>query len=159
MIVCHCWHNQMIFFGRAYWRALAYFLTRSPLVASVEQAKTDPEQAISLMEFCRTFTVVIVSPRYTSQTCSRCLHLGVHPSQSKFHCHDCDYQINADLKGAKSIAIRHDLSGDGPLLLRISAELGQVGPERFVLLTRSVSTKPETENSIYNARMRCRWSS
>jgi IS605 OrfB family transposase len=53
--------------------------------------------------------VVIVSPRYTSQTCSRCLHLGVRPSQSKFQCRDCGYQINADLNGAKSIAIRHDL--------------------------------------------------
>ncbi len=53
--------------------------------------------------------VVTVSPRYTSQTCSQCLHLGVRPSQSKFRCRDCGYQINADLNGAKSIAMRHDL--------------------------------------------------
>ncbi|HEU0177491.1 MAG TPA: transposase [Blastocatellia bacterium] len=53
--------------------------------------------------------VVTVSPRYTSQTCSRCLHLGVRPSQSDFQCRDCGYQINADLNGAKSIAARHDL--------------------------------------------------
>src|SRR5262244_3566160 len=53
--------------------------------------------------------VVIVSPRYTSQTCSRCLHLGVRPSQSNFQCRDCGYQINADLNGEKSIAKRHDL--------------------------------------------------
>jgi IS605 OrfB family transposase len=53
--------------------------------------------------------VAIVSPRYTSQTCSRCLHLGVRPSQSNFQCRDCGYQINADLNGAKSIAKRHDL--------------------------------------------------
>ncbi len=59
--------------------------------------------------------VVIVSPRYTSQTCSRCLHLGVRPSQSNFHCRDCGYQINADLNGAKSIALRHDLSAMGRL--------------------------------------------
>src|SRR5215510_289607 len=38
------------------------------------------------------------------QTCSRCLHLGVRPSQSNFQCRDCGYQINADLNGAKSIA-------------------------------------------------------
>jgi putative transposase len=57
--------------------------------------------------------VVTVSPRYTSQTCSRCLHLGIRPSQSKFECRDCGYQINADLNGAKSIAARHDLVAKG----------------------------------------------
>jgi putative transposase len=57
--------------------------------------------------------VAVVSPRYTSQTCSRCLHLGVRPSQSKFQCRDCGYQINADLNGAKSIAKRHDLVAMG----------------------------------------------
>jgi len=57
--------------------------------------------------------VVVVSPRYTSQTCSRCLHLGVRPSQSNFQCRDCGYQINADLNGAKSIAMRHDLVAMG----------------------------------------------
>jgi putative transposase len=57
--------------------------------------------------------VVTVSPRYTSQTCSRCLHLGVRPNQSSFHCRDCGYQINADLNGAKSVAARHDLVAMG----------------------------------------------
>src|SRR5262245_4743278 len=57
--------------------------------------------------------VVTVSPRYTSQTCSRCLHLGVRPNQSKFQCRDCGYQINADLNGAKSVAARHDLVAMG----------------------------------------------
>jgi putative transposase len=57
--------------------------------------------------------VVVVSPRYTSQTCSRCLHIGVRPSQSNFQCRDCGYQINADLNGAKSIAMRHDLVAMG----------------------------------------------
>ena len=54
-----------------------------------------------------------VSPRYTSQTCSRCLHLGIRTSQSNFQCRDCGYQINADLDGAKSIAKRHDLVAMG----------------------------------------------
>jgi putative transposase len=53
--------------------------------------------------------VVYIDPRYTSQTCSQCLHLGVRPNQSSFECRDCGYQINADLNGAKSIAARHDL--------------------------------------------------
>jgi len=34
--------------------------------------------------------VVVVSPRYTSQTCSRWLHLGVRPSQSNFQCRDSE---------------------------------------------------------------------
>jgi transposase len=49
----------------------------------------------------------------TAQTCSRCLHLGVRPNQSKFQCRDCGYQINADLNGAKSVAQRHDLVARG----------------------------------------------
>ncbi len=69
--------------------------------------------------------VITIPPWYTSQTCSRCLHLGVRPSQSNFHCRGCGYQINADLNGAKSIALRHDLSAMGRLLLRIPAEESQ----------------------------------
>src|SRR5882672_2678706 len=57
--------------------------------------------------------VVYIDPRYTSQTCSRCLHLGVRPNQSSFQCRDCGYQINADLNGAKSVAARHDLVAMG----------------------------------------------
>jgi putative transposase len=57
--------------------------------------------------------VVYIDPRYTSQTCSRCLHLGVRPNQSSFQCRDCGYQINADLNGAKSVAARHDLEAMG----------------------------------------------
>jgi len=57
--------------------------------------------------------VVYIDPRYTSQTCSRFLHLGVRPNQSDFECRDCGYQINADLNGAKSIAQRHDLVAMG----------------------------------------------
>src|SRR5215470_14726906 len=53
--------------------------------------------------------VVYIDPRHTSQTCSRCLHLGVRPNQSSFECRDCGYQINAVLNGAKSVAAMHDL--------------------------------------------------
>ncbi len=57
--------------------------------------------------------VVFVEPRYTSQTCSRCLHLGLRPNQSDFHCPNCGLEMNADLNGAKSIALRHDLPAMG----------------------------------------------
>src|SRR5215831_7301933 len=66
--------------------------------------------------------VVYIDPRYTSQTCSRCLHLGVRPNQSSFECRDCGYQINADLNGAKSIALRHDLVAMGRYLCEYPRE-------------------------------------
>jgi IS605 OrfB family transposase len=57
--------------------------------------------------------VVYIDPQYTSQTCSRCLYLGVRANQSSFQCRDCGYQINADLNGAKSVAARQDLVARG----------------------------------------------
>jgi len=43
------------------------------------------------------------------------MHIGVRQNQSNFYCRDCGYQINADLNGAKSIALRHDLEAMGRL--------------------------------------------
>src|SRR6516165_12795493 len=77
--------------------------------------------------------VVYIDPRYTSQTCSRCLHLGVRPNQSEFQCRDCGYQINADLNGAKSIALRHDLVAMG----RYFCEYPRKGVNRSAALRSS----------------------
>jgi len=82
--------------------------------------------------------VVDVSPRYTSQTCSRCLHLGVRPNQSSFECSDCGYRINADLNGAKSVAARHDLVAKGRYFCEYPREEVKGHGERFVLMKRSV---------------------
>src|SRR5262245_26122375 len=71
------------------------------------------QQMISYKAAREGVEVVYIAPRYTSQTCSRCLHLGVRPNQSSFQCRDCGYQINADLNGAKSVAARHDLVAKG----------------------------------------------
>ncbi|MFN3679362.1 RNA-guided endonuclease TnpB family protein [Thermosynechococcus sp.] len=53
--------------------------------------------------------VVLVDPRYTSQTCHRCLH--IHPDSDKsyrsgkqFRCGHCGWQGDADFNGAKNIA-------------------------------------------------------
>jgi len=62
--------------------------------------------------------VVYIDPRYTSRTCSRCMHIGVRQNQSNFYCRDCGYQINADLNGAKSIALRHDQEAMGRLFCK-----------------------------------------
>jgi transposase len=91
--------------------------------------------------------VVYIAPRYTSQTCSRCLHLEVRPKQSSFECRDCGYQINADLNGAKSIAARHDLVAMGRYFCKYPWEKVK-GPKRFVLLKEASSTKAETVSSI-----------
>ncbi|MCI0388236.1 MAG: RNA-guided endonuclease TnpB family protein [Acidobacteria bacterium] len=71
------------------------------------------QQMISYKAAKAGLEVVLVEAHYTSQTCSRCLHLGVRANQSKFQCPDCGLQINADLNGARSIAIRHDLVAMG----------------------------------------------
>ena len=57
--------------------------------------------------------VATVNPAYTSKGCSRCLHIGSRSSQSNFNCAHCGLRINADLNGARSVAVRHDLLATG----------------------------------------------
>src|SRR5262245_34793396 len=97
---------------------------------------------------------VTVSPQYTSQTCSRCLHLGVRPSQSNFQCRDCGYQINADLNGAKSIAKRHDLVAVGRYFCEYPWKEVKGARSGSFFWEEASSTKPETASSIYSASSR-----
>uniref|UniRef100_UPI00145D653A RNA-guided endonuclease InsQ/TnpB family protein n=1 Tax=Brasilonema sp. UFV-L1 TaxID=2234130 RepID=UPI00145D653A len=48
--------------------------------------------------------VIAVSPAYTSQTCNQCLHIGLR-SEKKFKCGNCRLSCDADLNGAKVIAL------------------------------------------------------
>lgn len=48
--------------------------------------------------------VVAVSPRYTSQTCHRCLHIGLR-SEKTFKCGHCGWHGDADLNGAMNISL------------------------------------------------------
>jgi IS605 OrfB family transposase len=48
--------------------------------------------------------VVAVSPRYTSQTCHRCLHIGLR-SEKVFRCGHCGWHGDADLNGAINISL------------------------------------------------------
>src|SRR5262249_1180969 len=98
--------------------------------------------------------VVYVEPRYTSQTCSRCLHIGVRPNQSDFHCRNCGDQINADLKGANSIAIRHDLVAMGRYFCEYSPKEVKGARSGSSLSEEASSTKPETASFIYSASSR-----
>ncbi|CAN5624762.1 RNA-guided endonuclease TnpB family protein [soil metagenome] len=58
-------------------------------------------------------SVVGIDPRHTSQTCSQCgyQHRSNRKSQSVFCCRECNYQLNADLNGARNIARKHLVSG------------------------------------------------
>ena len=54
--------------------------------------------------------VVLVNPRYSSQTCHRCLHIHPDPSQSYrsgkwFKCGHCGWEGSADFNGANVIAL------------------------------------------------------
>src|SRR5262245_26550554 len=87
--------------------------------------------------------VAFVDPRYTSQMCSRCLHIGVRPDQSNFQCRACGLQLNADFNGAKSIALRHDLAAMGRLFCEYSPK--QVNrPEAVRSRKKSAQAKPGT---------------
>jgi putative transposase len=85
--------------------------------------------------------VVYIDPRYTSQTCSRCLHLGIRPNQSNFHCPHCGLQINADLNGAKSIAAKHDLASMGRYFCGYDAKVQVNRPEAVRRSKRTAQAK------------------
>ncbi|MBW4671719.1 MAG: transposase [Cyanomargarita calcarea GSE-NOS-MK-12-04C] len=48
--------------------------------------------------------VITVPPAYTSQTCHQCLHIGLR-SEKRFKCGNCGLSCDADLNGAKMIAL------------------------------------------------------
>ena len=52
-------------------------------------------------------TVVSVSPRYTSQTCSRCgCTDGANREGPWFRCGQCGFQLDADLNASRNIGMR-----------------------------------------------------
>jgi len=54
-----------------------------------------------------SYRVVAVGEHYTSKTCSRCFSKNItRSSQGRFVCHECNYELNADLNGARNIAKR-----------------------------------------------------
>ena len=53
------------------------------------------------------YRVVVVGEKHTSKTCSRCFSKNTtRLSQGQFVCHECNYELNADLNGARNIAKR-----------------------------------------------------
>ena len=50
------------------------------------------------------YRVIAINERKTSKRCSRCNSLNTtRTKQGKFNCHDCNYELNADLNGARNI--------------------------------------------------------
>jgi IS605 OrfB family transposase len=60
----------------------------------------------------RGCTVVGVDPRHTSQTCSRCGHIARNNRRARawFKCRVCDFELHADLNGARNIAAKYRAS-------------------------------------------------
>ena len=54
-----------------------------------------------------SYRVVAVDESWTSKRCSRCNSKNTsRKKQGLFNCHDCGYELNADLNGAKNIGKR-----------------------------------------------------
>ena len=69
----------------------------------------------------RGIKVVTINPQYTSKECSRCgSRTTSRPTQSKFICGDCNYQIHADLNAARNIRMRYISSNELPVNLALA---------------------------------------
>jgi len=64
----------------------------------------------------RGCTVVAVDPRHTSQTCSRCGYQARNNRRARglFRCHQCDYELHADLNASYNIAGKYQASVGTP---------------------------------------------
>jgi transposase len=54
-----------------------------------------------------------IDPRHTSQRCSKCgdTRKSNRMSQNRFECHACLLSLNADLNGARNIALKLAVAG------------------------------------------------
>ncbi len=67
---------------------------------------TKLKQKLALHGF-ESHRVVVINESWTSKRCSRCDSLNTtRTGQGQFNCHDCSYELDADLNGAKNIGKR-----------------------------------------------------
>lgn len=67
------------------------------------------EQFLTYKAMAKGCQVVYVDARYTSQRCSKCGYIAKNnrQKQSKFKCRNCEFQLNADLNGARNIVLKY----------------------------------------------------
>jgi putative transposase len=79
--------------------------------------------------------VVMVNPRYTSQTCHKCLHIGIR-SDKVFACTNecCGWKVDADDNGAKMIALNGAVVSQlrGPLCCSLEQQAGLLKAPPFM---------------------------
>lgn len=73
--------------------------------AIVDQGCGELTRQLSYKQHWRGGMLVLVSPQYTSQQCSKCRLIDDdnRPSQEVFHCQVCGHTENADTNAAKNI--------------------------------------------------------
>ncbi len=73
-----------------------------------------------------------IQPQYTSKSCSRCGSVNTsRPTQSIFVCHDCIFQLNADLNASRNIRTKYILSNELPVN---PAQIGTLKPIEAITL-------------------------
>ncbi len=82
-------------------------LNTKAMTASAKGTREEPGTHVK----AKSGQVVRVDPAYTSQTCSRCGHVGQanRPSQAVFACQACGWALNADHNAAINILVRAGL--------------------------------------------------
>jgi putative transposase len=73
--------------------------------AILDQGWYEARRQLEYKQLWRGGLCVVVSPQYTSQTCSCCGHVDKQSrkTQSQFSCTACGFQMNADINAAKNI--------------------------------------------------------
>jgi putative transposase len=67
--------------------------------------------------------VIVVDPRYSSQMCNACKHMGNRKSKS-FKCINCGLETDADVNAAQNLAIMGSIVNTPENSTRLSCELG-----------------------------------
>jgi transposase len=67
--------------------------------------------------------VIVVDPRYSSQMCNSCKHMGNRKSKS-FKCINCGLETDADVNAAKNLAIMGSIVNTPENSTLLSCELG-----------------------------------
>ena len=73
--------------------------------AILDQGWFELRRQLEYKQVWRGGQVLAINPAYTSQQCSCCGYTAKanRETQSRFVCHECGYEVNADVNGARNI--------------------------------------------------------